>query len=78
MAVKFDYSALRGFIKEHFGTVRAFADFLEIGETAMYSRLGNRIPFTQLEMDRVADQFRLNAEDTTRLFFTKENTENRI
>lgn len=78
MPVRFDYSALKGFIRAHFGTNREFAKFMGIGETALYDRLANRTPFTQTEMDRVADHFSLNAEETSRLFFTRENTENRI
>ncbi|MBL6441341.1 MAG: DUF739 family protein [Dialister sp.] len=78
MPVKFNYASLKGFIKEHFGTNRKFAKFLTISETALYDRLANRTPFTQTEMDRVSDHFALNAEETSRLFFTKKNTENRI
>ncbi len=77
MPVRFDYAALRGFIRENFETIRKFAKFLDIGETTLHSRLENRTPFTQTEMDKVADYFNLNAEQTARLFFTKENTENR-
>lgn len=75
MPVKFNYASLKGFIKEHFGTNRRFAKFLTISETALYDRLANRTPFTQTEMDRVSDHFALNAEETSRLFFTKKNTE---
>ena len=78
MPVKFDYSALKGFIREHFGTNKKFADFIGIGETALYDRLANKVPFTQTEMDRVADAFELTAESVSRLFFTKLNTENHI
>ena len=78
MPVKFNYASLKGFIKEHFGTNRKFAKFLTISETALYDRLANRTPFTQTEMDRVSDHFELNAEETSRLFSTKKNTENRI
>ncbi len=77
MPVKFNYSHLKGFIRGNFGTNREFAKFLDIGETALYDRLANRRPFTQTEMDRVADHFALDAEETSRLFFTRENTENR-
>lgn len=78
MPVEFDYNALRGFIRANFKTNKRFAKFLGIGETALYDRLSNRVPFTQTEMDRVADRYGLDACKTTQLFFTKKNTENRI
>ncbi len=77
MPVKFNYATLKGFIRENFGTNREFAKFIGIGETALYDRLASKVPFTQTEMDKVADHFSLNAKMTSRLFFTRDNTENR-
>lgn len=70
----FNYDYLRVFIKENYGTINKFADFLEIGTTQMYERLGNRVPFTQREIDKVANESKsgpLAPDEIYRLFFTK-------
>ncbi|KXB91796.1 toxin-antitoxin system, antitoxin component, Xre family [Veillonellaceae bacterium DNF00626] len=67
---EFDYSYLRGFIKEHFGTNQKFADFLGIGVTALYDRLKNTVSFKTSEARAVGERFNLSAEDMERLFFT--------
>ncbi|MBE6079406.1 MAG: DUF739 family protein [Veillonella sp.] len=56
MDEKFDYSYLRGFIKEHYGSNLEFARFLGIGTTALYERLANKVPFTQTEIHKVATE----------------------
>ncbi|MDY3973482.1 MAG: DUF739 family protein [Veillonella caviae] len=56
MAEKFDYSYLRGFIKEHYGSNSEFARFLGIGTTALYDRLSNKVPFTQTEIHKVVTE----------------------
>lgn len=73
MDKKFNYSKLRGFIVENFGTHRNFAKFLGIGTTALVRRMGNKVPFTQREIDKVANEAtdkKLSAEEVTDLFFT--------
>lgn len=70
----YDYSYLRGFIQEHFGTNQKFAEFLGIGTTALYDRLANRSPFTQDEIDKVAHEATgrvLDGSDINRLFFER-------
>lgn len=72
--MEFDYSYLRGFIKEHFGTNAKFAEFLGIGTTALYDRLTGRVPFSQFEINRVGRQsigVALSYEEIGRLFFTQ-------
>lgn len=73
MACKFDYSYLRGFIKEHFGNNKKFAEFTGISLTALYDRLANKVPFSQSEIDKVAKYStgrELSAEEVSKLFFT--------
>lgn len=70
----FNYDYLRIFIKENYGTINKFAEFLGIGTTQMYERLGNRVPFTQKEIDKVANESKaepLPPQEIYRLFFTK-------
>lgn len=71
MAVKYDYAYLRGYIKEHFGSNRDFADFIGVGESALYDRLASKVPFKQTEIDKVASERNLDADDVMRLFFTR-------
>ena len=71
----FNYDYLRIFIKENYGTINKFAEFLGIGSTQIYERLGNRVPFTQKEIDKVANESKaepLPPQEIYRLFFTKE------
>jgi hypothetical protein len=73
MMKKFNYAYLRGFIKENFGSNHKFAVFLGIGDTALYDRLSSRVPFTQLEIDKVALEAtskKLSASEIDLLFFT--------
>lgn len=71
----FNYDYLRIFIKENYGTINKFAEFLGIGTTQIYERLGNRVPFTQKEIDKVANESKaepLPPQEIYRLFFTKQ------
>jgi len=73
LAAEFDYSYLRGFIREHFGSNQKFAQFLGIGSTALYDRLANKTPFTQKEIDlvvRKATGKELSPSEINLLFFT--------
>ncbi len=74
MNERFDYSYLRGFIKEHFGSNSKFAKFLGIGTTALYERLANKVPFTQLEIHKVATESltrKLTPMEVDLLFFKR-------
>lgn len=73
LTAEFDYSYLRGFIREHFGSNSEFAQFLGIGTTALYDRLANKTPFTQKEIDKVARTAtgkELSPNEINMLFFT--------
>lgn len=72
MAEKYDYRALRGFIKANFGSNDKYAKFLNIGNTALYERLACNIPFRQTEIDATVKYGHLTGNDVMRLFFTKE------
>ncbi len=78
MPVKYDYSKLRGLIKEYFGTIKKFADYLEISETSLNLRLQNKLPFKQDEIYKALIGFDKSGEDIDKIFFCKQNTERRI
>ena len=72
--MEFDYTNLREFIKISFRTRKAFAVFLGIGTTQLGRRLSNKVPFTQKEIDKVANGMpagKLDMETIDSLFFRK-------
>ena len=74
MKRKFDYSYLRGFIKEYFGTQEVFAKFLGIGRTALSERLNGNVPFNQDEIYKTineAKEEKLLPEEVELLFFKR-------
>ena len=67
----YDYSKLKGKIREVFGTQQKFADALEIANTTLSSKLNNIAPFTQLEIDKTCAIFNFkNGQDLKDYFFT--------
>ena len=71
MGIEFDYDYLRGWIRQHFKTLHAYAEFLGIGDTALYDRLACRVPFTQKEIDMTAQYGQCSMVEVQRLFFTR-------
>lgn len=71
MPEKYDYSYLRGFIREYFGSIENYAKFLGIGTTSLNSRLACKLPFRQTEIDATARYGNLSGDDIMRFFFTK-------
>lgn len=74
MNSKFDYSYLRGFIKEVFKSNEKYAKFLGISTTQLYERLGNRIPFTQNEIYKTAFESKdkpLTPDEVNLIFFKR-------
>lgn len=72
--MEFDYTNLRVFIKENFHSLKEFAQFLGIGTTQLGQRLANKVPFTQREIDRVANNMECGKLDMNKidaLFFQK-------
>jgi cytoskeletal protein RodZ len=68
----YDYNKLRGLIKEHFGTLKNYADALGIGTTTLNTRLNNQTPFTQNEILKSKELFKLNnAEEVDEVFFNR-------
>lgn len=53
--MKFDYSRLRGKIKEVFKTQEAFAEALGISDTALSQKLTGQVSFKQVEMEKTCE-----------------------
>lgn len=67
--MKWDYSKLRGKIKEVCGTQDAFAEKLGIGRVSLSQRLNNMLEFTQQEMYKACEILDIPLADITLYFF---------
>lgn len=68
--LKFDYSELRGLIRQYFGTNEKYAEAIGISEVALYDRLAGRVDFKQKEMLLSKKFFQLDADGLLRVFYT--------
>lgn len=69
--MSFDYSKLRGKIKEIYGTQDKFAKALGIGRVSLSQRLNNVSEFSQLEISNSCDMLGLNKADIPIYFFSE-------
>jgi len=70
MTLNYDYSKLRGKIKEVVGTERNFARELGIGRVSLYKRLHNKLDFSRSEMVRACDLLGIDYCEVAAYFFT--------
>ena len=68
----YDYSKLKGRIKECFSTQSEFAQKLGISETSLSYKLNNKTVFDQNEISDVIDIFNLTPKEAMDYFFTIE------
>ncbi|MCD8190711.1 MAG: DUF739 family protein [Clostridiales bacterium] len=71
MRTDFDYSKLRGRIKEICGTQDVFAGRIGLGTVSVSQRLNNSLEFSQMEITRALDVLNLTPADIPLYFFTK-------
>lgn len=69
MRTEFDYSRLRGRIKEKCDTQDAFAEKLGIGRVSLSQRLNNLLDFSQDEMFKACDILGIEKNDIPSYFF---------
>ncbi len=67
----FDYSVLKGKIKEKFGTQEAFAKSLGISGVSLSAKLNNRVEFTQAEMIKTCEILVVPIENIPIFFYSK-------
>ena len=67
----FDYSKLRGKIKEVFGTQEKFADAMSMSTVTMSAKLNGKGDWTQVEMNHACDLLGVPYDFIPILFFTK-------
>lgn len=71
MKKMFDYSKLKGKIKEVFGTQSAFAKAMGLSSVSLSSKLNNLTQFTQVEINRACELLSIPAEFIPVYFFTE-------
>lgn len=71
-----NYSKLRGKIKEVCGTQDVFAEKLGIGRVSLSQRLNNQLEFSQDEIFKSCEILGIKSEDLSLYFFCLEGLEN--
>lgn len=70
MKRNYDYSKLKGRIIEKLGSLKRYAELLNISDTSISNKLNNKVPFTQDEILRSADEDVLDIDlDNIKLYF---------
>lgn len=67
----FDYSKLRGKIREKFGTQERFARTIEMGLNTLSLKLNNKVYWTQKEINLACKMLEIEDEEVTDYFFTE-------
>ncbi len=66
----FNYSKLRGRIKEYYGNQSDFAESIDLSSNSLSQKLNNRIRFTQDEMFKIMERLNIRKEEIYEYFFT--------
>jgi len=66
---RYNYSKLRGKIKEKFGTEQKFAMELGISTVSLSKRLNNQLYFDVPEVHRACDLLQIQIEEVSSYFF---------
>ena len=67
--VKYDYSKLKGRIREYFGTQDSFAESLDLSSTSMNSKLNGKVRFTQDEIYYSIQRLNIKPDELMDIFF---------
>ena len=67
--MRYNYSKLRGKIREMFGSERNFAVALEISHASMSAKLCNKVGFTQDEIMKAQSLLNININSVPEYFF---------
>lgn len=68
--MKFDYSKLRGKIREVFSTQEQYANSMDLSETSITNKLNNNSYFTQAEIIKSIDLLKIDVNEIGAYFFT--------
>ncbi len=67
----FDYSKLRGRIREKFSTEATFAEKMELSSPTLSSKLNNKVPWTDKEIMKACSLLDIPSEFIPVYFFTE-------
>ena len=68
----FDYSKVRGKIRELYATQESFAKAMGMSTATLSDKLNNKVQWNQKEIDKASDLFGINKEEIPAYFFTPE------
>lgn len=68
--MEFDYSKLRGKIREVFSTQEQYANSMDLSETSITNKLNNNSYFTQAEIIKSIDLLKIDVNEIGAYFFT--------
>lgn len=68
--MSYDYSKLKGKIKEVYGTQAAFAEAMNMAQTSLSFKLNNTSEWSQEEMETAMDLLRIPRTSVRTYFFT--------
>lgn len=68
--MSFEYSKLRGKIKEVFNTQEAFAEAMEMSTTSISAKLNNKVAWSQKEIDKASEVLSIPKDKIPIYFFT--------
>lgn len=71
METTFDYSKLKGKIREIFDTQKNFCRELNISEFSLYKKLTNKVSFKQIEIINASKLLNIDATEIPIYFFTE-------
>ena len=74
----FDYSKLRGKIREIFKTQSNFAKAMGMSDTSLSAKLNNNIEFSQREIEKAIELLKVTNEEIPVYFFTLEVQETEL
>lgn len=74
----FDFSKLRGKIKEIFGTQNVFAEKMEMNEATLSNKLNNNVEFSPKEIVRACYLLEISFEEIELYFFTLKVQKNEL
>ena len=69
--MSFNYSKLKGRIKEKYSTQSAFANSLGISTVSLYAKINNRDEFSQSEMLKCCDLLKIPKKNIPDFFYAE-------
>lgn len=67
--ITYDYSKLRGLIREKFSTIASFSQELGISSTSLSQKLNNKVSFSQIEIDKAKSLLGITDYEIVDVFF---------